>query len=82
MLVKVFIRKKRRRTKTNSIREMIDYPRTRRKKRVKGIEVVSNPVEVLVDVLNGAFKVGLLFHSEVGSGSSVRSLILSVLRIE
>jgi len=80
VLVKVF-RRRRRRIKANSTREMIDYPRSRREKRVKGIEAVSNPIEALIDILNGAFKIGLLFHNEVGSGSSVRGLILSVLRI-
>jgi len=61
---------------------MIDYPRTRRKERMKEIEAVSNPVEALIDIFDGAFKIGLLFHSEVGSGGSVRDLILSMLRVE
>jgi len=82
VLVKVFIRRKGRRMKTNSTREMIDYSRTRRKERMKGIEAVSNPIEVLVDVFDGTFKIGLLFHSEVGSGGFVRGLILSVLRVK
>jgi len=34
VLVKVFIRERRRRMKTNSTREMIDYPRTREEERV------------------------------------------------
>jgi len=74
--VKVLIR--RRRMKTNSTREMIDYPRIRGKERVKEIEAVSNPIKTLIDILNGALKVGLLFYSKVGSGSSVRGLILSM----
>jgi len=82
MLVKILIKRRRRRMKTNSTREMIDYPKTREKERMKGIEAVSNPVEVLIDILDRALKVGLLFHSEVESGSSVRDLILSVLRIK
>jgi len=49
---------------------------------MKGIEAVSNPIEVLVDVFDGTFKIGLLFHSEVGSGGFVRGLILSVLRVK
>jgi len=82
VLVKVFIRRKERKMKTNSTREMIDYSRTRRKERIKGIEAVSNPIEVLVDVFDGTFKIGLLFHSKVGSGGFVRGLILSVLRVK
>jgi len=82
VLVKVFIRKRGKRIKTNSTREMIDYPRTRRKERMKGIEAVSNPVEALINIFDRTFKIGLLFHSEVGSGSSVRGLIFSMLRVE
>jgi len=61
---------------------MINYSRTRVKERMKGIEAISNPIEVLIDVLDRDFKVGLLFHSEVGSNSSIRDMILSILRIE
>jgi len=68
--------------KTNFTREMIDYSGTRGKERMKRIEAISNLVKVLVDILDRAFKVGLLFCSEVGSSSSVRGLILSMLRIE
>jgi len=68
--------------KTHSTREMIDYSRTREKERMKRIEAIFNPVKALVDILDRAFKVGLLFCSEVGSSSSVRGLILSILRIE
>jgi len=61
---------------------MINYSRTRVKERMKGIEAISNPIKVLIDVLDRDFKVGLLFHSEVGSNSSIRDMILSILRIE
>jgi len=82
VLVKVLIRRRQRRIKTNSTREIIDYSRTRGKERMKGIEAISNPIEMLIDVFDGAFKVGLLFCNEVGSSSSVRGLIFSILRIE
>ena len=65
--------------KANSTREMIDYPKTREKERIKRIEAISNTVKVLIDILDGALKVGLLFHSEFESSSSVRSSILSML---
>jgi len=81
MLVKVLIRRRRRRVKANSTREMIDYLRPRGEEGVKGVEVVSNTVELLIDVLDRALEVGLLFHSEFGSCSFVGGLILSVLRI-
>ena len=48
---------------------------------MKGIEAVSNAVEPLIDVLDRALEVGLLFCSEFGSCSFVGGLILSVLRI-
>ena len=66
MLVKVLIRGRRREVKANSTREMIDYPRSRGEERVKGIEAVSNAVEPLIDVLDRALEVGLLFRSEFG----------------
>jgi len=81
MLVNVLIRGRRREIKANSTREMIDYPRSRGEKRVKGIEVVSNAVELLIDVLDRALEVGLLFYSEFGSCSFMGCLILSVLGI-
>ena len=81
MLVKVFIRRKRRRVKANSTREMIDYPRPRGEEGVERVEVVSNTIEPLIDILDRALKVGLLFHSEFGSCSFVGGLILSMLRI-
>ena len=65
--------------KANSTREMIDYLKTREKERIKRIEAISNTVKVLIDILDGALKVGLLFHSEFESSSSVRSSILSML---
>jgi len=81
MLVKVLIRGRRRGVKANSTREMIDYPRSRGEEGVKGIEVVSNAVELLIDVLDRALEVGLLFRSEFGCCSFVGCLILSVLGI-
>ena len=65
--------------KANSTREMIVYLKTREKERIKRIEAISNTVKVLIDILDGALKVGLLFHSEFESSSSVRSSILSML---
>jgi len=81
MLVKVLVRGRRRGMKTNSTREMIDYSRTRREKRVKGIKAVSNAVESFIDVLDRALEVSLLLHSKFGRCSFVRCLILSVLGI-
>jgi len=81
MLVKVLIGERRRGMKTNSTREMIDYLRTRRKKRVKGVKAVSNAVEPFIDVLDRALEVGLLLYSEFGRCSFVGCLILSVLGI-
>jgi len=48
---------------------------------LKGVEAVSNAIEPLIDILDRAFEVGLLFRSEFGSGGLVGVLILSVLRI-
>ena len=81
MLVKVLVRRRRRGVEANSTREMIDYPRSRGEEGVKGIEAVSNAVELLIDVLDRALKVGLLFRSEFGCYSFVGCLILSVLGI-
>jgi len=81
MLVKVLIRRRRRGVKANSTREMINYLRSRGEEGVKGIEAVFNTVEPLIDVLDRALEVGLLFHSEFGSCSFVGSLIPSVLGI-
>jgi len=81
MLVKVLIRGRRRGVKANSTREMIDYLRSRGKEGVKGVEAVSNAVELLIDILDRALEVGLLFHSEFGSCSFVGSLILGMLGI-
>jgi len=81
MLVKVLIRGRRRGVKANSTREMIDYPRSRGEKGMKGVKAVSNTVELLIDVLNRALEVGLLFCSEFGNYSFVGYLILSVLGI-
>ena len=67
--------------KANSTREMIDYPRSRGEEGVKGVEAVSNAVEPLIDILDRALEVSLLFRSEFGSCSFVGSLILSVLGI-
>jgi len=80
-LVKVLIRGRRRGVKANSTREMIDYLRSRGKEGVKGVEAVSNTVEPLIDVLDRALEVGLLFHGEFESYGFVGSLILSVLGI-
>jgi len=83
MLVKVLIRRRRRRrAKANSTREMIDYSRTREKKRVKEIETASNTIKMLIDIFNRTLKVGLLFHSKLRSNYSVRDLILGMLRIK
>jgi len=81
MLVKVLIRGRRREVKANSTREMINYPRSRGEEGVKGIEAVSNAVELLIDVLDRALEVGLLFRSKFGCCSFVGCLILSVLGI-
>jgi len=81
MLVKVLIRGRRRGVKANSTREMIDYLRSRGEEGVKGVKAVSNAVELLIDILDRALEVGLLFHSEFGSCGFVRSLILSMLGI-
>jgi len=81
MLVKVFIRRRRRRVKAKSTREMIDYPRTRGKEGMERVEAASNTVKTLIDILDRAFEVGLLFYNEFGSCSFVRNLILSMLRI-
>jgi len=81
MLVKVLIRGRRRGVKANSTREMIGYPRSRGKEGVKGIEAVSNAIELLIDILDRALEVSLLFHSEFGRCSFVGCLILSVLGI-
>jgi len=81
MLVKVLIRGRRRGIKTNSTREMIDYPRTRREDGVKGIKAVSNTVEPFIDVLDRAPEVGLLSRSEFGCCSFVGCLILSMLGV-
>jgi len=81
MLVKVLIRRRRKRVKANSTREIIDYLRPRGEKRVKRVEAVSNTVELLIDILDGTLEVGLLFCSEFGSCVFVGGLILSMLRI-
>jgi len=81
MLVKVLIRERRKGVKANSTREMIDYLRSRGEEGVKGVEAVSNAVELLIDVLDRALEVGLLFCSEFGSCSFVGSLILSMLGV-
>jgi len=81
VLVKVLIRGRRGRMKANSTREMINYPRTRGEKGVKGVEAVSNAIELLIDILDRAFEVGLLFRGKFGSSGFVGVLILSVLRI-
>jgi len=81
MLVKVLIRERRGGVKANSTREMIDYLRSRGEKGVKGVEAVSDAIEPLIDILNRAFEISLLFHGEFGSYSLVGGLILSVLRI-
>ena len=81
MLVKVLRRRRRRRVKTNSTREMIDYSRPRGEERVKRVEAVSNTIEPLIDILNRALEVGLLFCSEFGSCGFVGNLLLSMLRI-
>jgi len=81
MLVKVLIRKRRRRVKAKSTREIINYPRTRGKKRIERIEVAFNTIELLIDILDRALEVGLLFFSEFGSCGFVKDLIFSMLRI-
>jgi len=81
MLVKVLIRRRKRRVKANSTREIINYLRSRGEEEVKGIEAVSNAVEPLIDVLDRALEVGLLFCGEFGRCSFVGYLILSMLEI-
>jgi len=81
MLVKVLIRRRKRRVKANSTREIINYLRSRGEEEVKGIEAVSNAVEPLIDVLDRALEVGLLFCGEFGRCSFVGYLILSILEI-
>jgi len=81
VLVKVLIKRRRRRIKTNSTREIINYPRARGKKGMKGVEAVSNisnTVKALIDIFDRTLKIGLLFHSKFGSSGSVRGLILGV----
>ena len=80
VLVKV-LRKRRRRVKAKSTREMIDYLRTRGKEGVKRVEAASNTVEILINILDRALEVGLLFRSEIGSCGFVGDLVLSILRI-
>jgi len=80
MLVKVLIRR-RRRVKANSTREMIDYLRTRGKERMERVEVASNAIKMLIDILDRALEIGLLFHSKFGSCSSAGNLIFSMSRI-
>ena len=67
--------------KANSTREMIDYLRPRGEEGVERVEAVSNTIEPLIDILDRALEVGLLFCRKFGSCSFVRGLILSVLRI-
>jgi len=81
VLVKVLIRGGGGRMKANSTREIINYLRTGGEERVKGVEAVSNAIEPLIDILDRAFEVSLLFHGEFGSSSLVGGLILGVLRI-
>jgi len=81
VLVKVLIRGRRGGMKANSTREMIDYLRSRGEKGMKGVKAVSNAIEPLIDILDRAFEVGLLFYGEFGSSSLMRGLILSMLRI-
>jgi len=81
VLVKVLRRRRRRRVKAKSTREMIDYLRTRGKERMKRVEAAFNTMEILINILDRALEVGLLFHSEIGSCSFVGDLILSMLQI-
>jgi len=81
MLVKVLLRRRNRRVKTNSTREMINYLRSRGEKRMKRVEAASNTIEPLIDILNRALEVGLLFCSEFGSCGFVGNLLLSILRV-
>ena len=45
------------------------------------VEAAANTIGILIDILDRALEVGLLFGSEFGSCGSVGDLILSVLRI-
>ena len=81
MLVKVLIRGKRGEVKANSTREIINYPRSRGEKGMKGVEAVSDAIEPFIDILDRAFEVSLLFHGEFRSYGLVGGLILSMLRI-
>jgi len=79
--MKVLIRRRRGRVKTKSTKEMIDYLRTKGKERIERVEVASNAIEMLIDILDRALEIGLLFHSEFGSCSFMGDLILSMLRV-
>ena len=81
MLMKVLRRRRRRGVKTKSTRKMIDYLRTRGKERMERVKAASNTIKMLIDILDRALEVGLLFHSELESYNFVGDLILSVLRI-
>ena len=81
ILVKVLIRRRRGRVKTKSTKEMINYLRTRGKKGIERVKAASNVIKILIDILDRALEVGLLFHSEFGSCSFVEDLILSMLRV-
>jgi len=76
VLVKVLIRGRRGRMKANSTREMIDYPRTRGEKGVKGVKAVSNTIEPLINILDRAFEVGLLFRGKFGSDGIIIIIII------
>jgi len=61
---------------------MINYPWTRREKRMKGIKTISNTVKVLIDIFDEALEIGLLFYSKFGNSNSVRRLVLSMLWVK
>ena len=65
--------------KTNSTREMIDYPWPRKKKRMDRIEILSNTIEVFIGIFDRALEISLLFVSKFGSDHSVGQLPFGML---
>jgi len=49
---------------------MINYSRTRRKERMKGIKTISNTVKILVDIFDGALEVGVRGHLHFYPGTA------------
>jgi len=49
---------------------------------MKRVEIFVNTVKVLINILNGALKIFLLFTSELGCSKSVKRVIFGVLSIK